>query len=255
MASVTNSDTDMGGSQPVFPGTRCSVIDSARSADPRERRDAFETLVAAYWKPVYKYLRCKWPLSNEDAKDLTQGFFTRALEKGFFDNYDPAKAKFRTFLRVCVDRFVSNELKSASRLKRGGDQVILSLDFDQAEDELRRIEVADRTDSDELFDRECLRNLFELAVEELRRQCETSGKIVHFKLFERYDLREPEMNAGLTYAQLGEEVGLSSVQVTNYLAFARAQFRKLVIERIRATTGSDEEFQSEVRRILGGLPR
>jgi len=250
-----SSDTDMGGSQPVFPGTRCSVIDSARSADPGERRAAFETLVAAYWKPVYKYLRCKWPTSNEDAKDLTQGFFTRALEKGFFDSYDSAKAKFRTFFRICVDRFVCNELKSASRLKRGGDQVILSLDFDQAEAELGRIEVADRTDPARLFDQECLRDLFALAVEELRRQCETSGKIAHFKLFERYDLHESEMNAAPTYAQLGEEFALTPTQVTNYLAFARAQFRKLVINKIRTTTGCDEEFQSEVRRILGGLPR
>src|SRR5439155_26153422 len=57
---------------------------------------------------------------NEDAKDLTQAFFTRTLEKNSFERYDPAQARFRTYLRTCVDGFVANERKSAGRIKRGG---------------------------------------------------------------------------------------------------------------------------------------
>src|SRR6266478_5716275 len=183
-----DKDTDLGGHLPSFPITRCSVILSASSVDPLERRQAYETLISAYWKPVYKYVRCKWPSSNEDAKDLTQAFFTKALEKGFFENYDPVKAKFRTFLRTCLDGFVANELKSANRLKRGGGEPILALNFDAAEEELRRIGPAHRTDLDRFFDQEWVRSLFGLAVEQLRSQCEQRGKCVQFNLFERYDL-------------------------------------------------------------------
>ena len=42
---------------------------------------AFDTVVACYWKPLYKYARVAWRRSPEDAEDLTQSFFTRAFEK------------------------------------------------------------------------------------------------------------------------------------------------------------------------------
>jgi DNA-directed RNA polymerase specialized sigma24 family protein len=60
-----------------------SAIVSTGSHDLKERQRAYESLILAYWKPVYKTVRLKWNKSNEDAKDLTQAFFTRAMEKGF----------------------------------------------------------------------------------------------------------------------------------------------------------------------------
>ena len=91
-----------------------------RSARPDERRSAFDRLVTAYWKPVFKYVRLKWHATPEDAADLTQGFFLRAFEKDFFAGFDPSKARFRTYLRTCLDGFVANARKADARLKRGG---------------------------------------------------------------------------------------------------------------------------------------
>src|ERR1044071_3864329 len=101
-----------------FPATRSSVMASIRSADLEVRRQAFGVLVSAYWKPGYKHLRLRWNTSPEDAQDLTQDFFTQALDKGFFAGYDPARARFRTYLRVCLDGFVANERRAARRQKR-----------------------------------------------------------------------------------------------------------------------------------------
>jgi RNA polymerase sigma factor (sigma-70 family) len=245
-------DTDMGGPSCVFPASRYAVILASSSSDPEERAQALESLITVYWKPVYKYIRLKKGQDNENAKDLTQAFFTRALEKGFFERYDPRKAKFRTYLRVCVDGFISNEWKSAGRSKRGGDRKFLSMDFEGAERELCSQAVLDQQDPEELFHREWVRNLFSLAVEQLRRQCAASNRQVHFALFERYDLESPDSAHKLTYAQLAEESGLAVSQVTNYLARIRREFRQLVLESIRATTASDEEFHAEVQRLLGG---
>src|SRR5437588_660071 len=112
-----------------FPSTRLSAVLAARSDDHGERRRGFEALVAAYWKPVYKFVRIKWSCSPDDAEDLTQGFFTCAIEKRLFASYDAGKGSFRTYLRMCLDGYVANERKSASRLKRGGGEQLLSLDF------------------------------------------------------------------------------------------------------------------------------
>jgi RNA polymerase sigma factor (sigma-70 family) len=227
------------------------VLLAARDADPGVRREAWGTLVASYWKPVYKLLRTRWRLAPEDAEDLTQEFFAMAGAKGLFAKYDAGKARFRTYLRTCLDGFAANEHKAARRLKRGGGQAPLSLDFEGAEAELRRHGASEGLDAEEYFHREWVRSLFGLAVEDLRRWCARSGKETVFRLFERYDLEGPEAPERPTYAELAAEHGLPVTQVTNHLAAARRELRRLVLERLRELTASEEEFRSEARLILG----
>src|SRR5215204_4867072 len=133
---MIDPDTDIGGPVHKFPVTNHSAISNARSSDKSVRRRAFDTILASYWKPAYKYIRLKWHADNEDAKDLTQGFFAHAFEKNYLATYDPRKASFQTFLRTCLDGFVANERKAGRRLKRGGDMDHYQLDFATAEDEL-----------------------------------------------------------------------------------------------------------------------
>jgi len=42
--------------------------------------------------------------------------------------------------------------------------------------------------------------------------------------------------------------------VTNHLAAMRRQFRRIVLERLRDLTTTDEEFEAEARRLLGSAP-
>ena len=234
-----------------FPATRHSVILAAASTDPEARRQAYASIVEAYWKPVYKYTRLKWHAAEDEAEDLTQAFFARAFEKSFFTSYDPRKARFRTFLRTCLDGFVANERKASQRLKRGGSVRLVPLDFKTAEGELRQHDVAVPADMEEYFDHEWARSIFGLAVERLRKYYAEGGREKYFTVFERYDLQNAEAGQRTTYAELAEELGLRSTDVTNYLAAARRQFRAFVLERLRELTGSDEEFSAEAKRLLG----
>jgi RNA polymerase sigma factor (sigma-70 family) len=179
-------DTSIGGNQARFPETRRSAIVDLRSENPVCLAAASETLIAGYWKPVYKYIRVRWNQSNEDAKDLTQAFFTRVLEKQFFASYDPSKARFRTYLRACLDAFLANESKAASRIKRGGAARFVSLDFETAEGEIRQYDVASGEQShEEYFHREWVRHLFSLALDDLRRECQERGNELQYRVFER----------------------------------------------------------------------
>jgi RNA polymerase sigma factor (sigma-70 family) len=232
-----------------FPPTRWSVIAAARSAEPEDRRRAFETIIEAYWRPVYKYVRLRWNKDVEEARDLTQIFFFRLLEKDFLAPYDPRQARLRTFLRICVDRLVANEDKAARRIKRGGEVEFQPLDFEAAEGELRHIEIPSPGGVEDFFEREWARTVFSLSVEKLKKECEQRGKQRHFDLFEFYDIEEAGKQ--LTYAQAAEQFGLKASDVTNYLAFARREFRRIVLEQLREMTGSEEEFQREARTLLG----
>ncbi len=247
-----DKDTDLGGPIGSFPPTQMPLVRATASADPLERDKALALLLECYWKPIYKYLRIKWQIANEEAKDLTQGFFTLALEKNFFEKFDPARARFRTYLRMAVDGFVANERKSLSRKKRGGGIAHHSLDFAGAEEELASLAHRPMNDGDEFFRREWIRSLFGLAVDELRRRCQELDKGLAFSLFERYDLEEADSDKPVTYDHLAGELNISLTQVTNLLAYARREFRGIVLDKIRAATGSDEEFRAEARQLLGG---
>jgi len=254
---VAGGDSNIGGgSGGQFPPTRWSAVLAARSADPAERSRALDLLIAAYWKPVYKYIRIRWNKPREDAQDLTQEFFTRVIEKGFLDRYDPAKARLRTFLRVCVDGMVANEAKAAGRLKRGGDALHLSLDFDSAETELGRAgapalrEIASPDSMEEFFEKEWVRSLFSLAVETLSKECEQGGRQIHFRLFEIYDL-DDSGEGRASYDDLARDFGIAVTDVTNHLSFARREFRRIALEKLREMCASEDEFRREARAIFG----
>jgi RNA polymerase sigma factor (sigma-70 family) len=241
-------DTDIGGPLHKFPVTNHSAIVDARSDDQVVRQRAFDTILTSYWKPAYKYIRLKWQADNEDAKDLTQGFFANAFEKNHFASYDAGKASFQTFLRTCLDGFVSNERKAGQRIKRGGDIDHYQLDFAAAENELGQHSSTSLSPED-YFHREWVRWMFTMAVDALRQRCEQSGRAVHFQLFERYDLNDDRRE--ISYAALGTEFGLEPATVNNYLAAARRDFRRIVLEKLREITATDEEFRIEARSLLG----
>lgn len=231
-----------------FPATRRSAVVAVGSDDPAERARSFEILVRAYWKPVYKYLRLRFRKDAEEARDLTQDFFARAFEKRYFTAFDPAVARFRTYLKACLDRFVMEQHRNEKRQKRGGDAVRLSLDFDAAEGEL----VHAVGGVEEVFDREWVRGLFTAAVDALREACAAAGKGVHFTIFQRYVLDDaPERP---TYAELAAELSIPVTDVTNHLSFTRREFRRLVLARLRELTATEEEFKSEARAVLGVDP-
>jgi DNA-directed RNA polymerase specialized sigma24 family protein len=234
-----------------FPTTRSSALVAARSADADERRRGYGAIVAAYWKPAYAYLRLRWKQPPEETRDLVQEFFTTALEKGFLERYDPVRARFRTWLRVCLDGHVSNALQSARREKRGGGAPVLSLDFASAESDLTSRLPADTSDPETLFEREWVRAFLELGLAALRDHCVATGHEVHWRIFHRYDVAEHPEGEAPSYADIASETGLPVTQVTNHLHWARREYRRIVLERLRELTLDQREFRGEARRLLG----
>jgi RNA polymerase sigma factor (sigma-70 family) len=236
-----------------FPPTRRSVIEAVRSIDAEERQQALEALCAAYWKPVYKYIRLRWNRPSHEAQDLTQGFFLEILERELLQKFDPRKSRLRTYLRVCVDSFVANDHKVGQRQKRGGATRHVALDFASAEEELGGTvmdpaAIPSPESLEEFFEKEWIRSLFGLAVEDLRQFCIERERERTFRLFEAYDL---DGNDKITYEQLASEYSIPVTDVTNALAWARREFRRIALAQLRELCGSDEEFQREARATFG----
>ncbi len=237
-----------------FPPTRHSVVAGLAAAEEPERRRAAEALVAAYWRPVYLHLRWRWHCEPADAEDLTQEFFLRALGGEYFTDYDPTRSRFRSFLRLCLDRFAARERRDADRLKRGGGQVHLPLDIPGAEALFAAAGQVTEADAEARFHQEWVRALFEAAGRALEQECAGTPRAVRFEVFRRYDLLPAEDGERPGYRQVAEALGIPETQVTNHLAWARREFRRHVLAELRRLTASDAEYREETRVLLGVDP-
>ncbi len=231
-----------------FPATHLSVLERVRSAEADVRRAAFGDVADAYWRPSYHYLRLHWHLSPEEAEDVVQAFFTTAFEKHYVERYDPAKAKFRTFLRTCLDRFVQNHRKTEHAEKRGGKATTLSLDFPGAEGELSASPALQVNDADRFFHDETIRALFSRTVATLEADLSAEGRALVFAVFERHDLN-PTSDA--TYATVAASLDLTASQVTNHLHLARRRFREAALASLRSMSATDAEYRAEARELFG----
>jgi RNA polymerase sigma factor (sigma-70 family) len=225
----------MGGPHGQFPSTQLSLLEAASSGAALPN-DALERVSALYWKPVYRFIRVKFRKNNEDAKDLTQSFFATALQRDFFARFDPAKASFRTYLRMAVERFAATKHAAANRQKRGG-----GVEFEPVEEQAVTSE-----SPEDVFEREWQRQLFVLALDDLRAHCEGCGKQLQFEVFEAYDLAGGDRPS---YADLAARHGVAETSVTNYLAWARRMLRQFVTERLRGVTAGERDLRDEMRRL------
>lgn len=228
-----DSDTGIGGPAGKFPSTDLSLL---AAVNGELSQLALGQVVSLYWKPVYCFIRLKFRKNNEDAKDLTQSFFTMAVQRDFFRGFDPRRAPFRTYVRMAIDRFAANQLAAQKRQKRGGD-----VEFEQLDENLASTESPEQA-----FEREWRRQLFALAVDDLRAHCLVSKKTLQFDVFEAYDLTGPERPS---YSELAARHRIPETSVTNYLAWARRMLRAFVTQQLRSVTSGEGELRKELRRL------
>lgn len=230
----------------VFPLTNPSVLFRAKSDDVEVRGRAFEQLARVYYRPVYKHLRLMWRKTPEEAEELTQHFFVHALEREIFASYDGSKARFRTFVRVCIDRTTLNYDAAQHAHKRGGKVTFADVDTHEAEAEIAAAECnAGGLDAEAAFEREWARSVLALAVDRTRATLATAGKSRRFEAFALYDLSDDEVS----YADVAAKLHVPVTTVTNDIARARKAFRAAVIAALRELTASDEEFEHEARAL------
>src|SRR5689334_18965736 len=125
---MNSRETSLGGEQRAFPETLWEVVRRAGNRSDAERRQALEELARLYWKPVYCYFRLSWSRPNEECKDLVQGFFLWLFEGDALEKYDPARGRFRAYLKSLLKHFVQHHDEAMERIKRGGGVTFLPLD-------------------------------------------------------------------------------------------------------------------------------
>ena len=120
--------TDMGGLRETFLTTHWSLVDEVKKDGDRDHA-LIGLLFERYWKPVYCYLRRKG-FGNEQAKDLTQGFFHEVvLNRHLTDRADSAKGSFRSLLLHALRQYVIDERRRETAHRQIPQDKLISLDM------------------------------------------------------------------------------------------------------------------------------
>jgi len=233
-----------------FQPTRWSVVLRARDAgDLREAKNALDTLCRMYWYPLFVFAR-RHGHAPHDAQDLTQGFFSYALEKDLFAAADREAGKLRTFLLTAFTRYLIRERDRARAQKRGGGQVIESLDhkFELGEDRDRNQPV-DRATPEQIFTRSWAFSVLDAAKVACARKEASAGRAEMFRalecFLERNTLRE------VRYKDLAGQLGLSEECLRQAVKRLRNRYRKIIRDLIAETlTDPTEQAIDEEMRLL-----
>jgi RNA polymerase sigma factor (sigma-70 family) len=231
-------------SRSKFATTRWSlVVTAAGDSDPA--RSALSELCEAYWYPLYAFAR-RTGSDEDEARDLTQGFFTELLAKGFLAQADHERGRFRTFLLASFRHFRSKERDRAQAAKRGGPLPPLSLDFTVGEQSYVAEPLAVGT-PEQFFEKHWALTLLAQTLDDVRKDYAASGKSQLFELL------EPTLSGDsptASYVQIGERVGMSEAAVKVAAYRMRQRYRDRLRTTVAATVADPSEIDDELRHLI-----
>ena len=168
---TASDDTSLGGSRRDFPSTSWNLI---RQAGKSHRED-LERLIYLYWKPAYLYLRASGRKNVEDAKDLTQDFFTRLVERKDWERLSPERGSFRGFLKKALKNFMIDAARREQARKPAGGHFLFR--FEEVRDALPTV------DPEKAFDAEWVQTVLRESIRELEARLKKEGSSNLFDVF------------------------------------------------------------------------
>ena len=231
--------------QPLFATTHWSVVLATAEEDSPQATAALEQLCRSYWYPLYVYLRRRG-YTAEDAQDLTQQFFALLLRKGYFRLADPKRGRFRTFLLHALEHFVINEWKRAQRVKRGGGVALVSLDAEDPEQRYA-LEPATTLTPERAYEKRWAITLLDRVLAALREEYAAAGNA---RVFEELAGLLWGKDTGVSYAQIGERLGMSDGAVRGAMHRLRERYRGRLRAEVAHTVAHPGEVEEELRYLI-----
>jgi RNA polymerase sigma factor (sigma-70 family) len=233
-----------------FATTHWSVVLAAKQGDAAGADVALEKLCRAYWPPLYAYIRRDGHDTTE-AQDLTQDFFARLLAREYLQKLHHQEGKFRSFLLAYVKNFLLEQRRRGRAQKRGGGCEFISLNQPVGE-EGYLLEPVDELTPIEVFDRRWAHGVLQTALDRLRQEYATRGQAALFDVLQDYQPRAP---GGRSYAQLGEDLGMTEAAVKWAVHRMRERHGELLREEIAQTVTRPEEINEELQHFRALLGR
>jgi len=234
--------------QEWFATTHWSVVLAAGDSASPQIADALEQLCRTYWYPLFAFVR-RSGHDEETAKDLTQSFFQRFLEKNYLKDVDRSRGRFRSFLLASAKHFLANEWDRQHSQRRGGGLEIISLDA-------RLIETAEGQDQslsmspEKIFERRWALALLDAVKQRLSKEFADADKGPMFDALQAYLSGE---RSETPYAHVAAQLGMSMDAVKKAVERLRRRYGQLLREEIARTVAHPSEIDDEIRCLRATL--
>jgi RNA polymerase sigma factor (sigma-70 family) len=228
-----------------FRTTRWSLVAGAAGASTQTRASLAE-LCQLYWPPVYTFV-CYRGHDPDDARDLTQSFFARMLERNDLGRADPRRGRFRSWLLGALKHFLANERRRANALRNGGGTVTISINA-IGEDGRHADEPTDPLTPERMYLRKWTLTVLDHAMTRLECAYATSSKRNHFEKLKSVLIGDESSYEALA-GELGETVGTLRVQVHRL----RRRYRDLLREEVGETVKTPSDVDHEIRELFAAL--
>ena len=237
-------------SSKVFAPTRWTLVLAARGATP-EGRAALSELCAAYWTPVFRFLR-REGRDEDTARELTQEFFARLLARGGVAGAAPERGRFRSFLLGAVKHFLGDLRDREHAAKRGGGAVpepLHPMRHGSDTGTAPGLQVADAAAEvpDTFFDRQWAFALMDRALVALESGFASDGKAAHFTALKPWLVGDA---AALSQAAAAVALGMSEGAVKVAIHRLRKRFRELVRAEVAQTVPASDDVDAELRYLV-----
>jgi RNA polymerase sigma-70 factor (ECF subfamily) len=234
----------------AFPTTRITLIQAARGEPGPRTHEALSTLCRAYWYPIYAYVR-RLGISQEEAEDLTQGFFTRVLEKHYLRDFQRERGRFRSFLLTALKHFIANERDWAHARKRGGARPPVPLDEVLRGAEGRySLEPRNDLTPDRIFERQWALSVLARVQDHLREEASRHGDASRFERLKGLLLGDDE---AIGYRELAVELSTTEGALRVAVHRLRQRFREILRQEIEHTVATPDEVGDELRCLLAAI--
>jgi len=252
---VNGKNGHQGAGEPrEFVTTRWSLILSAANLGSEEQkaRDALAELCRTYWRPIFSFVRARG-YSIEDAQDLTQDFFVTILRNNWLQHADRNRGRFRSLLLRSLQNFLVNAAEKTQAHKRGGDAEFISWDDWMAEAPSRLsipVQALASLPPERIFDLTWATTVVEHALQRLREECESKGKLWLFQALSSHLTDERDE---LSYANLSAELGMAETTVKKQLHNMRQRYRSLLRDEVLQTVDDPADVDDEIRYLCASL--
>src|SRR5262252_2045498 len=209
-----------------FITTRWSMVLSCADSEVASgaARDALSELCKTYWRPLFTYI-CRRGYSAQDAEDLTQDFFTNLLQGPLLQRADPERGRFRSLLLKALQDFLGHAVEKLHARKRGGGVKFVSWDDWMAEAPSQlsiSMQALNSWSPEQLFDLRWAATVVEHALQRLREECQSKGKLWLFQALSSHLTDERDE---LSYADLAGKLAIAETAVKKQLHNMRQRYR------------------------------
>lgn len=252
---VNGKNGHKGGGEPrEFVTTRWSLILSATNLGTEEQkvRQALAELCRTYWRPIFSFVRAR-SYSIEDAQDLTQDFFVAILKDNWLQQADRNRGRFRSLLLKSLQNFLINATARKHARKRGGEVDFVSWDEWMAEPPSQLSVPAHALASlppERVFDLNWATTVVDHALQRLREECESRGKLW---LFQALSFHLTDERDEVSYAKLSAELGMADTAVKKQLHNMRQRYRSLLRDEVSQTVEDPADVDDEIRYLCASL--